>query len=73
MAGTVWEWCLNSFEDPEDIGFPQGGQDRRVVRGGSWFGDRVGARSAFRDGYYPVNRLGFVGFRVLCSSPIFER
>jgi formylglycine-generating enzyme required for sulfatase activity len=44
-----------------------------VVRGGSWFGDRVGARSAFRDGYYPVNRLGFVGFRVLCSSPIFER
>ena len=71
MAGTLWEWCLNAFEDPDDTGFPQGDLDRRVLRGGSWGGDRDFARSAFRFGGGPDYRNDDVGFRVLCSSPIF--
>jgi formylglycine-generating enzyme required for sulfatase activity len=71
MAGTVWEWCLNAFEDPDNTGFPQGGQDYRVLRGGSWRDYRDNARSAIRDRDYPDDRSVFVGFRVLCSSPIF--
>jgi hypothetical protein len=23
MAGTIYEWCLNAFEDPDDSGLPQ--------------------------------------------------
>lgn len=23
MAGTVWEWCLNAFEEPDNIGPPK--------------------------------------------------
>ncbi len=34
MSGNVWEWCLNSYDDP-DYCLP-GGDMTRVVRGGSW-------------------------------------
>jgi formylglycine-generating enzyme required for sulfatase activity len=71
MAGTVWEWCLNAFEDPKDTGFPQGSQDRRVLRGGSWGSYRDYARSAVRNRNNPSYRDANVGFRVLCASPIF--
>jgi len=36
----------------------------RVVRGGSWCNSGVGSCSAFRYGLGPVNRIGFIGFRV---------
>ena len=36
MAGTVWEWCLNAFDDPDNTAFPTSQEDRRVLRGGSW-------------------------------------
>ena len=74
MAGTVWEWCLNKFDTakveetrsgPDDF-------DYRVLRGGSWGGDRDFARSADRNRYYPSSRGGNIGFRVVCSSPSSE-
>jgi len=39
LAGNVWEWCLNAYDDPRRT---QVGTDAwRVVRGGSWCGARA--------------------------------
>ena len=74
MHGNVWEWCNdwstrryepaekdNPIVDPEG---PSGG-DWRVVRGGSFGNGADWARSAFRDWWYPQNRLRNRGFRVV--------
>ncbi len=68
LAGNVWEWCGNLY-DPSDINDPNA---RRVLRGGSWDLSQGGARSAGRSRDDPYSRDGSVGFRVLCSSSIFE-
>jgi formylglycine-generating enzyme required for sulfatase activity len=44
-----------------------------VLRGGSWVGEQVFARSAFRYGSGPRDRVNLFGFRVVCVSPIPER
>lgn len=72
MAGTIYEWCLNAFADPGDTGFPGGGEDLRVLRGGSWGHSPDSARSASRYRGNPNFRFNHVGFRVVCSSPIFD-
>ena len=78
MAGTLWEWCVDPFETSETRGGtwfgrllskPSVEQDRRVLRGGSWYDNRVYARSATRSRDDPYGRFGSVGFRVVCSSP----
>lgn len=67
LAGTVWEWCLNEYSALENCQLS--GDKARVVRGGSWGGNPVGARSSARlDGHPDVRYLNF-GFRVLCASP----
>jgi formylglycine-generating enzyme required for sulfatase activity len=33
MAGTVWEWCLNAFDNPDDIGMSVTDGDRRAAHG----------------------------------------
>lgn len=69
MAGNVWEWCLNEYSAPENCQLS--GNSARVVRGGSWFNGPFNVRSSVRNFYPPPgNRLNYVGFRVLCSSPI---
>ena len=45
----------------------------RVVRGGSWINDQDFARCAVRFGFDPSDRDYYVGFRVVCSSPIANR
>jgi formylglycine-generating enzyme required for sulfatase activity len=68
MAGTVWEWCLNLFEQPDVTKFSKS-NDPRVLRGGSWGNDQDLARSADRLRNYPNRRSNYIGFRVVCSSP----
>jgi len=71
MSGNVWEWCINSYDKPEKIDIST--DSRRVVRGGSWSLIRGSARAAFRFfSYAPVARYDFLGFRVVCSSPIIR-
>ena len=69
MHGNVWEWCQNKYGDPEFLETDDT-RDDRVLRGGSWRFNPVGARSADRFGGGPGLRVSFVGFRVLCSGPL---
>ncbi len=75
MSGNVWEWTCSAFKNEFD-GSEQACVEKqddpgaRVVRGGSWFNDAVLARSSARSYYYPVIRNDYIGFRVLCASPI---
>ena len=71
MAGNVWEWCRDWFDDEYYAGSeahnpmgPDSGEDR-VLRGGSWnYGSRV-ARATYRYWFAPVYRFGIIGFRVV--------
>jgi formylglycine-generating enzyme required for sulfatase activity len=56
MSGNVWEWTASLDSDQ----YP-------YIRGGSWFNDRVLARCSVRGGDYPLNRLDYLGFRVVFS------
>jgi formylglycine-generating enzyme required for sulfatase activity len=75
MAGNVWDWTSTAYHpypyaadaQRED---PEAPEVRRVLRGGSWFYDRVGARCAFRFLSHPDYRYYDFGFRVVCVSPI---
>jgi len=70
MSGNVWEWVWDWWGT-----LPSSGQATnpagaaagvsRVVRGGGWGVVPVGARSAFRGGGNPVDRLEDIGFRVV--------
>ena len=68
LAGDVWEWCLNQYDKPNDLS--EGGDARRVVRGGSWDLNRDFARCAFRNVCDPDFRNSYLGFRVVCVAPI---
>jgi formylglycine-generating enzyme required for sulfatase activity len=70
LAGTVYEWCFNGFEEPQALAPPRSPQDRRVLRGGSWDDLRHLARCSCRYLNLPDFRNNLIGFRVLCSSPI---
>ncbi len=70
MAGNVWQWCLNAYKNPENTAVPT--DESRVLRGGSWNDIPDSLRASIRNDLLPVNRNSFLGFRVLCQSPILE-
>jgi|GEM_PF-991187 len=72
MAGTVFEWCLNKYGEPHVTKSEKGDLDSRAVRGGSWDDDLVYARCGFRMRLNPAYRFNYVGFRVMCLSPILD-
>ena len=80
MSGNVWEWCEDNSHD-NYIGAPTDGSawitnnndndyDYRILRGGSWFGNPDGCRSACRSNHYrrDDDYGDFFGFRVVCGA-----
>jgi formylglycine-generating enzyme required for sulfatase activity len=75
MHGNVWEWCQDQWHDNYE-GAPTDGSaweaggvaNRRVLRGGSWYGVPGLTRSTNRGRFTPDDRDGNLGFRVVCSS-----
>jgi hypothetical protein len=63
LSGNVWEWCLNEYENPQNID-PMG-TARWVLRGGSWGNGTEGCRAAFRDPVGPGFRSFTLGLRVV--------
>ena len=66
IAGNVWQWCFNTYDNPKDAYI----EELRVRRGGSWSLDPGFLRASDRYHSHPVCRDASVGFRVLCQSPI---
>ena len=73
MTGNVYEWCLDVYDQgyygksPVDNPLNSSTEGYRVLRGGSWYNDAWGSRSACRNWFTPTDRDYNVGVRVLCE------
>ena len=63
MAGNIWEWCLNDFEDIHAIDYSSG--SKKVRRGGSYNFPKDFARNDNRDIVKPETRSTFNGMRLI--------
>lgn len=75
MPGNVFEWTCSNWHDLFDGSEQQCNDDAtdntdRVLRGGSWNYNPDYLRASYRFSSHPDNRYNFIGFRVLCLSPI---
>ena len=72
MHGNVWEWTSSTARPypytDNDNHNQTGGQEQRIVRGGSWRDRPYRARSSMRLSYRPYQRVYNVGFRVVCPA-----
>lgn len=74
MSGNVFEWVEDSYHDnydgaPTDGSVWEGDGAERVIRGGSWQGDPLYARAAFRLGFKPTDLGEIIGFRLARTLP----
>ncbi|WP_155247659.1 SUMF1/EgtB/PvdO family nonheme iron enzyme [Teredinibacter turnerae] len=71
MAGNVWEWSANNYENPMQSN-TLGIDTAKTVRGGAWGYSASNARVSYRGGDLPGGRGSNLGFRVLCCSPCLD-
>jgi formylglycine-generating enzyme required for sulfatase activity len=70
MHGNVWEWTADWYGATYPTGNPvvdptgEASGSLRVLRGGSWYNDGAGLRSAKRNINTPSTRFYTLGFRV---------
>jgi len=65
IDGSAWVNESDPWHDESD----QETKSLRILRGGSWSYSPGACRSAYRYGFYPLNRLNVIGFRVVCTLP----
>ena len=69
MAGNVWEWCLNKYDESGEVKVDASG-DYRVLRGGAFNEKQYLAASANSRRNLPLNVYSFYGLRLVVSAPI---
>ncbi len=75
MAGNVWEWTCSAYVANYDGSEKQcisknDANSSRVLRGGSWFSNARGTRSAYRRNLTPDDRSYYFGFRFALGQTV---
>jgi formylglycine-generating enzyme required for sulfatase activity len=72
MLGNIFEWCWDWYDfytaepqiDPQGPETPHPDTQHHILRGGSWFLEKVAARAPFRSLHVPEHKYDVLGLRL---------